>query len=78
VLGRLRYTGIRVTPRLLAASLDELLELYNLLSEYESFLTTLSKEEATEEIIKAEITRRGLAEFMPDKFAHPGPDDFPW
>jgi hypothetical protein len=77
-LSQVRYSGIRLTPRLLAASLDELRELYSSLLEYEGFFRTLSKEEVTEEIIKAEITKRGLAEFMPDKFAYPGPDDFPW
>jgi hypothetical protein len=76
-LSRVRYSGIRLTPRLSALSLDELRELHSSLSEYEGFLVFLPDQEVTEERIKAELTNRGLADFMPDKFAYPGPDDFP-
>lgn len=76
-LSRVRYTGIRLTSRLATLSHDEVFDLFQSLTLYEGFLSFLSKENLTEEELKAELTRRGLAEFMPDKFAYPGPDDLP-
>ena len=76
-LSRVRHTGIKLNPTVLALRADELLELYNAIVEYHGHLRSLPNQEVTEEVIKAELTRRGLGDFMPDKFAIPGPDDYP-
>ena len=76
-LSQTRYTGIKLNPMVLTLSSDELGELYNLVVEYQGFLMSLPNQEVTEERIKGELTARGLASFVPDKFAYPGPDDFP-
>jgi hypothetical protein len=60
----------------LALRADELLELYNSIVEYHGHLRSLPNQEVSEEVIKTELTRRGLDDFMPDKFAIPWPDDY--
>jgi hypothetical protein len=72
-----RHTGIKLNPTVLAFSPDELLDLSKSIVEYDCHLTSLPKQEVTEEVINGELTRRGLGDFMPDKFAIPGPDDYP-
>jgi hypothetical protein len=76
-LSQVRYTGIKLNPKVLAMNPDELDDLYDLVVEYQGYLMALPKREITRNRIRAEITKRGLADFMPDKFAYPGPDDFP-
>ena len=77
-LSQTRYMGIKLNDKVLAMNPDELDDLYNLVIEYQGYLMALPKREITRNRIRAEITKRGLADFMPDKFAYPGPDDFPW
>jgi hypothetical protein len=76
-LCHVRHTGIKLNPTVLALSPDELLDLSKSIVEYHCHLTSLPNQEVTEEVIKAELTRRGLGDFMPDKFAIPGPNDYP-
>jgi hypothetical protein len=76
-LSQARHTGIKLNPTVLTLSADELLDLCKSIVEYHCHLTSLPNQEVTEEVIKAELTRRGLGDFMPDKFAIPGPDDYP-
>jgi hypothetical protein len=76
-LSQERYMGIKLNPGVLAMNPDELGDLYDSVIEYQGYLMALPKREITRNRIRAEITKRGLADFMPDKFAYPGPDDFP-
>jgi len=57
-------------------SKDDLLALENKLSEYEADLNSLPTPEIREDKISDLLTTRGLADFMPDKFAYPEPDDY--
>jgi hypothetical protein len=76
-LSQERYMGIKLNAKVLAMNPDELGDLYDSVVEYQGYLMALPKREITRNRIRAEITKRGLADFMPDKFAYPGPDDFP-
>ena len=76
-LSEIRYSGIKLNRRVLAFSLGELFEVHHSLSEYDRTLISLPDRDVTEERIRAELTNRGLAEFMPDKFARLEPDEFP-
>jgi hypothetical protein len=76
-LSQVRYTGIKLNPVVLTLSADGLNDLYNLVVEYQGYLMSLPGEEVTEQRIRDELTSRGLGDFMPDKFAYPGPDDVP-
>ena len=56
---------------------DELFALEAKLVRYKVDLDTLPTQEITEDRIREILKHRGLEDFMPDKFAYPGPDDFP-
>ena len=47
------------------------------MDQFRNIVTELPESEITEERFKEEFKSQGLSKFMPDKFAHPGPDDFP-
>jgi hypothetical protein len=76
-LSQVRYTGIKLDPRVLTFNPTRIGKLYNSVLEYQGYLGSIPKQEVTEDRIKKELIRRGLNDFMPDKFAIPGPNDFP-
>ena len=72
-----RYRGIKLNPKVLSISWQELRTMSKLVDEYEEYLRSLPAQEINEEVIKTKLTELGLGEFMPDKFVLPGPDDYP-
>jgi hypothetical protein len=70
-----RYIGIKLNSTVLDMSHDELFALEIKLTYYKVDLDCLPTLEVTEDRIREILTKRGLSEFMPDKFVHPGPDD---
>ena len=72
-----RYRGIKLNPTVLSMSWQELRTMSRSLEQYEDYLHSLPAQEIDEEIIKTKLTSLGLGDFMPDKFAVPGPDHFP-
>jgi rRNA maturation protein Nop10 len=72
-----RYTGIKLDPVVLTFNPDELGDLFDLVSDYETTMVYLPRREVTEDRIRDELKIRGLDGFMPDKFAYIGPDEFP-
>jgi hypothetical protein len=63
-LSQIRYMGIKLNAKVLVMNPDELGDLYDCVIEYQGYLMDLPKREITRNRIRAEITKRGLADFM--------------
>ena len=72
-----RYIGIKLNKSVLSMRVRHLEKLCNQMDQFRNIVTELPESEITEERFKEEFESQGLSEFMPDKFAHPSPDDFP-
>lgn len=71
------YVGIRLNDRLLSMSAEELYELTEKVFKYKSALMDIDESELTGSKIKEVLESIGLTDFVPDKFAYPGPYDYP-
>ena len=71
------YIGIKLNKSVLSMGVRHLEKLCNQMDQFRYIVINLPESEITEERFKEEFVSQGLSKFMPDKFAHPGPDDFP-
>jgi len=76
-LSQRHYVGIRLNNRLLSMSAEELNDLTKKCFKYKFILMGLEESELTGDKIKEILESIGLSEFVPDKFAYPGPYDYP-
>jgi hypothetical protein len=72
-----RYMGIKLNESVLSMRVRELDNLRDKAVAYNKIIRNCPKDDLNEEVIRNTIARLDLFEFMPDKFAYPGPDDFP-
>lgn len=74
-LSQKHYVGIRLNNRFLSMSVEELADLIEKSFKYKPALAGLKESELTDSKIIEILKSIGLSEFVPDKFAHPGPYD---
>ena len=76
-LSQVHYTNIRLNNHLLSMSADELTEITKKCFEYSHSLLQVDEDELTGNKIREIFESVGLSDFVPDKFAYPGPYDYP-
>lgn len=76
-LSQRHYEGIKLNNRLLSMSAEELYDLTEKCFKYKFALMGLAESELTGSKIREILESIGLSEFVPDKFAYPGPYDYP-
>ncbi|MFC1577620.1 hypothetical protein ACFL36_01280 [Thermodesulfobacteriota bacterium] len=71
-----RYRGIKLDESVLTMRVRHLELLGNKIEAFYSIVAKLPKKQITKGRVIKEMSSLGLSEFLPDKFAYPGPDDF--
>jgi hypothetical protein len=76
-LSQRHFIGIKLNNLLLSMSAEELHDISVKCFDYKSDLMGLKESELTGSKIKKILDSIGLSDFVPDKFADPGPYDYP-
>jgi hypothetical protein len=72
-----RYRGIKLNESVLSMRVHHLENLENKIDAFYKRITAMRSNQINRGRIVKEMSSLGLSEFLPDKFAYPGPDDLP-
>ena len=72
-----RYRKIKLNQEVLSFGLSQLRDLRKRIKNCYKNLMKIPGPKVTENLFFSEFKSFGLSDYMPDKIAHPGPDDFP-
>jgi hypothetical protein len=76
-LSQRHYTNIKLNNKILSMSADELTDITKKCFDYSHLLLKVDEENLTGNKIREILKSVGLSDFAPDKFAYPGPYDYP-
>ena len=76
-LSQEHYTNINLNNQILSMSADELHDTTVKCFDYAHSLLAVDEDELTGSKIQEILESVGLSDFVPDKFAYPGPYDYP-
>jgi hypothetical protein len=77
-LSQRHYINIKLNKKILSMSTGELSDVRDKCFRYERELFHLKGNDLTGNELRKIFKSIGLSDFLPDKFAYPGPYDYPW